>query len=762
MKKFFVMAAAAMSAAGAATAETVDTLRTYHLQSVQVTATRADAKTPVAFHDLSKRQIRAINYGKDLPALLNFTPSVTFSSDAGTGIGYTGIRVRGTDPTRINVTANGIPLNDSESSALFWVNMADFASSLESVQIQRGVGTSTNGAGAFGATVSMQTEHIGPAYGSIDLSAGSYGTHKETLRFSTGLLGGHWGVQGRLSNIGSDGYIDRASARLNSYFVQGGYFSDNTVLKLITFNGTEKTYHAWNYASKDDMNKYGRRYNPCGKYEQTVNGKPQTVYYDNQTDNYHQQHYQLLLNQYINRNWNFNAALHYTHGSGYYEQYKEGRKLYKYLLSSETGKKSDLVQRKLMDNDFYGTVVSANYNSFGKLRATVGGGWNRYQGNHYGRVMWLRSFSNAANPLDPAHRYYDNTARKIDGNLYGKVSYEFVYGLSAYTDLQYRYVNYKSWGTSQEFDQHKTQMPLAFDRTYRFFNPKLGLIYTRQHHTLYASYAIAHKEPVRNDFENMLAEKDQVDPQAERLNDLEIGYKFSRRLFDIGLNLYYMAYDNQFVLTGAKDTNGEAIARNIKDTYRMGVELQAALHPFRGFDWNIDATCSRNRAKKMELNVIDPATWASERVDAGETHLAFSPDLILNNVLRYEYKNLTASIRNKYVSRQYMTNSNAEWFIDEDQGNKRQSAMIDAYFTTDIDLSYTFKLRSLKRLTIGATVYNLFSEVYESNGSCALNFKKADDGSIVAFNNHAKGFDSWSVYSAQAPVHFMARVSVDF
>ncbi|MDE7089765.1 MAG: TonB-dependent receptor plug domain-containing protein, partial [Prevotella sp.] len=415
-----------------------DSLKSISLQDVNVVSTRAGKSTPMAFQNFSKDDLKGVNFGKDIPTLLQLTPSVLSTSDAGTGIGYTGIRVRGTDPTRINVTANGIPVNDAESGLVYWSNIPDFASSVENIQIQRGVGTSTNGAGAFGATVNMQTENIGlKPYASIDMSGGSYYTHKESFRFGTGLMGGHWGVQGRLSNIGSKGYIDRADARLNSYFLQGGYFSDNTVVKFITFNGTEKTYMAWDYASKADMQKYGRRYNPSGKYTDE-NGK--TAFYNNQTDNYHQQHYQLLWNQSVNNSLSLNAALHYTKGDGYYEQYKENQKLYKYLLSSGLGSKSNLIRQKRMDNDFYGAVASLNYDNRNGLTANVGGGWNKYDGDHYGKVVWVRNFSG---DINPDHEYYRNNAIKTDMNVYGKLNYEFIKGMSAFVDLQYRHVGYE-------------------------------------------------------------------------------------------------------------------------------------------------------------------------------------------------------------------------------------------------------------------------------------------------------------------------------
>lgn len=748
MKRKMFMGVALLSALHAMAQ--VDTTKTYELQDVQVVSTRATQKTPMAFSNLSRKQIQQVNYGKDVPSLLNMLPSVTMSSDAGTGIGYTGIHVRGTDPTRINITANGIPMNDAESSQLYWVNIGDFASSVQNIQVQRGVGTSTNGAGAFGATVNMLTENIGtqPYFG-FDLSGGTYGTHKETLRFSTGLLGGHWGVQGRLSNIGSNGYIDRATSRLNSYFLQGGYFANKTVVKLITFNGTEKTYMAWDYASKADMERYGRTYNPSGMYTD-ANGN--TAFYDNQTDNYHQQHYQLLWNQILNHDWNMNIALHYTHGDGFYEQYKTDQKLYKYLLNSTLGSKSDLIRQKKMKNDFYGAVASVNYNNHNGLTANIGGGWNKYDGDHFGKVIWVREFSGAINPN---HEYYRNNAKKTDGNIYGKVNYEFLEGLNGYVDLQYRHVSYQMSGSSQEFDDNHIQRPLILDKKYNFFNPKFGLTYQfLPEHTAYISYAIAHKEPTRNDFEDMMSETETVDPKAERLNDLEIGYKYESSVLSAGVNFYYMDYDNQFVLTGAQDSNGEMVARNIKDSYRMGVELTMGLRPFKGFNWDLNATFSKNRAKNMNVTVINP-DWSQSYAHVGTTHLAYSPDVIVNNMFSYEWKGLKVSLSSKYISEQYMTNSGFKSYLEDD--GSYTSAMIDAMFVSDLDLSYTFKYKGLKSATVGVTIYNLFNERYESNGSCSMNFRQNGD-KIEAYN----GGWAWATYSAQAPTHVLAHLSVNF
>ena len=749
MKKFSLFCTAMMLMGTAAAVEPVDTVKTYELQDVQVVSTRATQKTPMAFSNMQKEQIKQVNYGKDIPSILNMLPSVTISSDAGTGIGYSGIRVRGTDPTRINVTTNGIPMNDAESSQMYWVNIGDFTSSVQSIQVQRGVGTSTNGAGAFGATVNMQTENIGAKpYLGLDISGGSYGTHKETLRFSTGLLGNHWGIQGRLSNIGSDGYIDRASSAMYSYFLQGGYFTDKTVVKLITFNGKERTYMAWDYASKADMEKYGRKYNPCGMY---TDDDGNTAFYKDQTDNYHQQYYQLLWNQLLNRNWNLNVGLYYTRGDGYYQQYKTDQKLYKYHLES-LGKRSDLTRKKKMGNDFYGTVAAVNFDNHNGLTANIGGGINKYDGVHYGKVLWLRDFIDAD---ITNNEYYRNHAHKVDGNIYGKVNYDILPGLNGFVDLQYRHVSLEMYGPSQEYDDNKQQIPLDVDRTYNFFNPKAGLTWQfMTNHTAYASYAIAHKEPVRNDFEDMISETEQVDPKAERLNDLEIGYRYETAKLSAGANFYYMDYDNQFVLTGAQDSNGEMVARNIKDTYRMGVELTLGWRPCKGFTWDMNATFSKNRAKNMNVTVINE-DWSQSTANVGTTHLAYSPDIIVNNCFAYEWKGFKAMLTSKYISEQYMTNSGFKNYLEDD--GSYTSAMIDAMFVTDIDLSYTFKLKALKSATIGITVYNLFSEKYESNGSCSMNFRN-ENGKVIAYN----GGWAWATYSAQAPAHFLAHLSLNF
>ena len=757
-RKVMILALLAVTAmAGAQNTKALyDSTQVEQLQEVQVVGIRATRKTPVAFTDMNKEQLKAVNFGQDVPYLLSLTPSVTMTSDAGNGIGYTSLRVRGTDPSRINITANGIPMNDAESAQLYWVNMGDFASSVQSMQIQRGVGTSTNGAGAFGATLNMQTENIGvePFIG-LDLSGGSYYSHKETLRFGTGLIGEHWGIQGRLSNIGSKGYLDRASTKLNSYFLQAGYFGENTMVKFITFNGVEETYHAWNYTSKYEQSLYGRTYNSCGEY---YDAEGNTRYYDNQTDNYHQQNYQLIWNQRLTQELNLNAALHYTRGDGYYEEYKRKRTLFEYDLDSQmTWAKSDLVRQKKMANDFYGAVASLVYNNRQNLQAVLGGGWNKYDGDHYGLVTWVKS---PVDPLMPDHQYYGDNTKKTDFNVYGKVNYEFVPGLNAYVDLQYRHVGLKMTGPTDEIDW-KVNKRIVYDmkESYDFFNPKFGLNYDiTTNHKVFVSYAIAHKEPTRNNFQNSLNAELEM-PKAERLNDLEVGYKYQSKVFTAGANLYWMDYKDQFVLTGEIDQIGEAITRNMPKSYRLGIELEAAVKPVDWFRWDINATWSKNRVKGITVQLADGSV-----ADLGDQPLAFSPDWIANNIFTFTYKGLKASLQSQYVSEQYLTNTGFKSYqtLDDNGKNTDVSMMLDGHFTTNIDLSYNFKLPKLglKDVTVGVTLYNIFSAEYDNNGWAAPCYDKVD-GKVVA-----TGWDTSDQYEAgfapSAPFNMMAHLSVNF
>ncbi len=758
MRKFLLTAAALVSAASMNAQEAMDSLLSVELQGVQVVSTRASKKTPVAYTNMSQEELKAVNFGQDIPYLLSLTPSITMTSDAGNGIGYTSLRVRGTDPSRINITANGIPMNDAESAQLFWVNMGDFASSVQSMQIQRGVGTSTNGAGAFGATVNMLTENIGMApYFGLDLSGGSYYSHKETLRFGTGLIKDHWGIQGRLSNIGSKGYLDRASTKLNSYFVQGGYFGDNTVVKFVTWNGQEQTYHAWNYTSKYEQQLYGRTYNSCGEYYDAQGNRH---YYDGQTDNYHQQNYQLLWNQRLSAMMNLNVAAHYTKGEGYYEEYKTGRKLLEYLpngaWSSAEGvkMKSDLIRQKKMDNDFYAVVASLVYNNKENIEATVGGGWNKYDGDHFGLVKWVKDVPLGMD-LQPDFEYYRNNAKKTDWNVYGKVNYDLTKGLNAFVDLQYRHIGYQMQDPGDWYGAN-SDGKIVIDDTFNFFNPKFGLNYDiTPNHKVYASYAIAHKEPTRNDYEDNIG----TELKAERLNDLEAGYKFMSETFSAGANIYWMTYKDQFVLTGELNHIGEPIAKNVGESYRLGVELEAAWKPVDWFRWDANATFSKNRAKNWEVTLIDGSVES-----LGDTPLSFSPDFIFNNILTFNYQGLKASVQSQYIGKQYLTNTGFDSYqtLDDNGQQTDVSMVLDGHFTTNIDLSYRFGMKQLglKDMTVGVTLYNIFSAEYDNNGWAAPAFTK-ENGQVVA-----TGWDTSDQYEAgfapSAPFNVMAHLSLNF
>ncbi len=770
MKRFFLgLLTVATCSVGSAQVTESDSLKTITLQDVQVISLRATNKTPMAFTNISREDINKQNHGQDVPFLISFTPSVTTTTDAGAGIGYTGLRIRGVDPSRINITANGVPLNDSESSLVYFSNMGDFASSLQSMQIQRGVGTSTNGAGAFGASVNMLTEGINvKPYVNFSTSVGSYGSHKETLRFSTGLINNHFGMQGRLSNIGSDGYIDRATSRLNSYFLQAGYFDDNTSVEFITFNGTEKTYMAWNYTSKYEQSLYGRTYNSCGLYYD-AQGNPQ--FYKDQYDNYHQQHYQLHWNQLMGTDWLLNVALHYMHDNYDYDQMKSNKKLYQWLLTDDKSMRANLVQRKEGVKDFYGAIASLNYNNHEGLSANVGGGWNHYQADRTGRVLWVGSpyykgAESVALPLpnlQPGFKFFDNDSKKTDLNFYGKVNWEFAKGLSAFADLQYRHVNFQMDGPIGDMDSNDQMINIKLNNNFDFFNPKFGLNYEiTPNHRVYASYAIAHREPTRDHYEEHYGDK----IKAERLGDVEVGYQFQSEHFTAGINLYHMHYKDQFVLTGELDEEGVAITKNIDKSYRMGIELEAAWKPVDWFRWDANATFSKNRAKNMMVTLDDYSTI----VNVGETPLSFSPELIFNNIFSFNYKGFDAAIQSQFIGEQYLTNYGvkemtcwSDWAMD-DAHKTTETLMLKKHFTTNIDLSYQFSIPqwSLKSARVGVTLYNVFSAKFDNNGWAAPQFRQDSNGNVYAVNTWGLRDSEAVGFAPSAPFNFMAHLDINF
>ena len=704
MKKTLLTVAATMATlAAVAQPAATDTVPTITLSEVEVLGTRASENTPVAYSNVTGKQIAAVNHGLDIPFLLSMTPSVITTSDAGAGVGYTSMRVRGTDATRINVTVNDIPLNDSESHSVFWVNTPDFASSVRDIQVQRGVGTSTNGSGAFGASVNMRTQGFSrDAFAEVSGSYGSFNTNKETLRVGSGLLGDHWSIEARLSHIGSDGYRDRASSELLSYYGQLGYFGGGTSLRFITFGGKEDTYHAWDGISRDDL-KDNRTYNPNGEIKH--DGKV-TGFYKDQKDIYRQTHYQLIWNQTFNPEWKLNVALHYTDGYGYYQEYKNARTLKEYGLEpvvtpEGTSKKASLVRKKCLDSGFGGGVFSLQYTGE-RLAATLGGGINRYTNDHYGQVIWVENYTS---PLAPDHEYYRNYARKNDFNVYIKGNYVITGGLSAYADLQYRHIGYRMRGDNDKWDW--TASPehlqvLDIDEPFDFFNPKAGLNWQmNEHNRFYASFAVAQKEPTRNNYNDGPLVKH---PTSEKLYDWEAGYELRSGRFAAGVNLYYMKYKDQLVLNGKINEIGELMAENVPDSYRMGVELMAGYRFTDWLRWDVNATLSRNRIKDYVGYVSDydadtwDDMWTQTEIHAGDKTIAFSPSVTVGSMIALDYMGFTATLQSQYVSRQYLDNF------------ERKEDSLDPYFVNNLDLAYTFKLPHLRSVTVGATIYNLLDE----------------------------------------------------
>ncbi|MCX4258946.1 MAG: TonB-dependent receptor [Muribaculaceae bacterium] len=715
------------------------------LKEVEFTANgRATSTTPVAFTNLTAKKISEVNDGRDLPYLMQMTPGVITTSDAGNGIGYTSMRVRGSDGSRINVTANGIPVNDPESHNVYWVNMPDLASSVRDVQIQRGVGLSTNGAGAFGASVNMATSvPSSDPYTAIDASYGSYNSYKATLRLGTGLLHDQWSADFRLSKLGSDGYIERAKSNLWSYFGQIAYENVGTRLRFLSFGGKQKTYMAWDYASADEMAEYGRRYNPCGKY---TDSEGNTAYYQNQNDNYTQYHFHLLLGQRLGDKWYMNAGLHYTKGDGYYEQYKTSRTLIEYGLQpfedSEGNivKKQDLVRLKNMNNGFGGGVMSFNYNS-NLIQAVIGGAVNHFKGHHFGQVAWVRNYIGT---IDPLQEYYRNTGDKTDANIYARANVHIFSGLSGLADMQYRHIGYSINGVSDTYDYSIGGMQqLDIDRHYNFFNPKIGLNYATAdgRNRVFASWSVAHKEPTRDNFIDCDPDKT---PRPERLMDYELGWQLYLSNLTLGANLYFMDYKDQLVATGQLSDTGNAISVNVPSSYRTGIELQAGLKPARWFDWELSVSLSRNRIKNFTEYIYEDEWTNPIAFDLGSTPIAFSPDATAANAFNFHLLNsIDATLATRYIGKQYLTNT----------GSNEQS--LKAYCVSDLRLSYTTNtIPSVKELKIGFTIYNLFNAIYENNGYAGAGYYVDSEGSKVIYR--------YSGYAAQAPTNIMASIALKF
>lgn len=667
-------------------------------EEVNIIATRAQKKTPTTYSFISLPEIGEVNLGQDLPYIIDNTPSVVVTSDAGTGVGYTGINIRGTDLTRINVTINGIPLNDPESQGVWFVDLPDLASSSDNIQIQRGVGTSTNGAGAFGATINIQTTPLNTdPYGEVNSSAGSFNTFKNTFRFGTGLMNNKFSFDGRISRITSDGYIDRAYSKLTSFYLSGGFFGKKTTLKFNVLSGYEKTYQAWEYVPKDSL-ATNRTYNPSGEY---IDKNGNIAYYDNQTDNYAQTHYQLIFSQEITRKINVNAAIHYTKGYGYYENYEQNQSFLDYnlnniILGNDTITHTNLINQKWLNNDFYGFTFSANYNPDNKVKLTLGGAWNDYFGKHYGKVIWAEYASNS----DNERNWYYSTGSKRDFNVFAKVSYQVLKKLNLFADLQYRNIYYKIEGTLEDLRD------LDQLHRYNFFNPKAGVYFDiNDKQNIYFSFAIGHREPNRNNYE--VAENTHM-PVNETMYDYELGYNFRLPNFIIGANIYYMNYINQLVLTGMINSVGEAIMTNVPHSYRRGIELTAGANIFKWLKWSFNTTLSENKILDFTqyIDNYDSAYNFSGQVSRSlrKTDLSFSPNLILKNSITFNpYKALHLSLSSHYVGKQ---------FIDNTSNGERT---LDPYFVNSIAIGYDIKTKWIKEIGFSLLINNIFSEKYETN-----------------------------------------------
>ena len=760
MKRFFLNSAAIVLCCVAAKAQTLpsaqeDSVRMVRLQEVEVTATRATATTPVAFSELSHETIARNSYGFDMPWVLALSPSMIATNETGIGIGATSMRLRGTDATRLNVTINGVSMNNPDSHAMYWYDTPDLISAVGTIQIQRGAGISTNGTGAFGGAISMTTEALSTEFGgSASLSYGSYNTNKQAVQISSGLLGGHWTIDARLTHIGSDGYIDRGSTDLKSYLFQTGYYSGNTMLKLVSYGGKAKTYLTYNGVTKEDMKRYGRRYHDSGQY--TTSDGPFVLadgthvnYYDDQTDNYRQINNPLLLSQRINDRWTLNATAFYTYGYGFYKQYKDNAKLVEYgfaddIAFDEEGSKvrRDLIREKLMRNHLGGLQASANY-SVDRLDLNFGGSWSYYTCPHWGELDWVDGLDSKL----LGDRWYDNDVDKQDANLFARASWQAARGLRLFADLQYRYVHYKAWGVNDNYVSSSVGMqPIDVDKTYNFFNPHVGIDYQLgERNNFYFSFAIAQKEPTRSDFTDryMFAELN-TQPLSEKLYDYELGYTYSAPKLALGVNLYYMKYRNQLVPTGRINDGYDSINDNVPDSYRRGIELSASWRVADWFTANANATLSQNRIENYVHRVVDYALegnvadgYGYYEVEMGTTRLAYSPNAMASLLLDFHHRGFEAIWQTQYVGKQYFTNY------------ENANMQLDAYCVTNLNLGYTFRTRMAKSVRVGLLINNLFNAKYASNG---YGWSEAYEG---AQDDHAYFFP-------QAPTNVLANVTIKF
>ena len=694
-----------------------DSTKTQTLEEVLVQSVRVKPNAPITHSNLTKAQLESRNLGQDLPILLNYLPSVVTTSDAGAGIGYTGIRVRGVSPLSTNITINGIPFTDAESLGAFWVNMPDFTSSVESLQLQRGVGTSTNGSGAFGASVNILTDassYIPTA--EVSNSFGSYNTWKHSVKFSTGKINDVFELSGRLSTINSDGYVDRAFSDLKSYFLQGTYNNNGTLIKALVFGGHEKTYQSWEGLTKQQLED-DRRQNPYT--------------YENEIDNYKQDHYQLHWNQKLNQNWSTNLGLNYTYGRGYYEQYRENDAVSTYGgIVEATGVDfygtgvTDLIRRRWLDNDFYVINATANYKE-SDLNFIVGGSYSNYDGDHFGEVIWARQFASETSIRD---QYYFGNGKKTDFSAFAKATYTLNSKIDVYGDLQLRNVGYKTFGLTSDLEN------MRIDESYSFFNPKVGVSYQlASNSSLYASYARANREPSRSDFES------NPDVKPEQLNDFEMGWRYNKQGVMLNINSYYMQYNEQLILTGALDDVGAPVRTNSGDSYRLGLEIEAAFSLSDAFIIQPVLTLSSNK-NKQTYSQVDGVLK-----DFGTTNISFSPEVVASNAFIYSpLNNFSLSFLTKYVGDQYMGNTDTD------------TSKLKEYFVNDLNITYEWNPKSVfSTVVVSALVNNIFDKEYVSNG---YYYTYDDDWSVPGQLTTIEG----AGYYPQATRNFLVGVTLKF
>ena len=710
------------------------------LQQIQVVATRATKSTPVAHTNLNHETIARNNYGLDIPSLLALTPSMIATNETGIGIGGTSIRLRGTDATRLNVTVNGMSLNNPDSHSTYWYDTPDLISAVGDIQVQRGAGTSTNGTGAFGGAVSMTTAAPKAEFmGEASFSYGSYNTNKQAVAISSGLLKNGWAVDARATHIGSDGYVDRGMTDLKSYMLQAAHYSPRTSVKFLSFGGKAKTYLTYTGVTKEEMELYGRRYHTEGQYETShgpyvlADGTHVDYYYD-QTDNYLQLNNQLILNHRFSDAWSLSLMGFYTYGYGYYKQYKDARTLLEYgnLGIADASVEADMIRRKIMRNHTTGLNATAAY-STERLQLLMGGAWSYYTCPHWGDLEWVDGFEQSA----IGGRWYDNDVDKQDANLFVKGTWNVATGLNLYADLQYRYVSYKAWGVNDNFDWNTMQMqPINVDKEYHFFNPRLGVSYAfAERHNLYASAAVAHKEPTRSDFtDRYMFAADQTQPSPERLIDYELGYQYTAPRLQMGLNLYYMRYKDQLIPTGMVNDSSDALNVNVPNSYRCGVELTAAWSVARWLTLGGNATLSRNKILDYVDMLADSPTYGK---NLGTMTIAYSPDVVASAYADFHVKGFEAVLRTQYVGKQYFTN------------NEIEALTLDAYCVTNLDLAYTLRTKAAKSVRLGVSIYNLLNSKYCSNG---YGYSYMWDG---------ERYDE-AYYFPQAPLHFLANVTIKF